>query len=145
MTEKMNINFARVLRGGIVAGIILFISNGVVNGGILNNDFQNWVNEMGSHIHPLQQSVSMSLWMLMCFIHGIAGVWVYAGIRPSFGAGPKTALLAGFFLWAVSKLTTSFDFIALGILPSKIVTGQLIGSFVGIVLGILIGARLYKE
>ena len=140
-----NTNLSRVVLGGIVAGIIMFVINGIVNGGFLNNDFQSWANDMGSLIHPPEQSISMSLWVLMCLIYGIAGVWMYAGIRPRFGAGPKTALLAGFFLWTVSKLTTSFDFIALGIFPSKIIVGQLIGSFVAIMLGVLLGARLYKE
>lgn len=145
MTTTSGINYTRVVLGGIVSGIIIFISNGIVNGALLNSDFQVWAQEMGNHIHPPEQSVSMMLWTLMCFLHGIGGVWMYAGIRPRFGADAKTALIAGIFLWAVSKFTTSFDFIALGILPSKIVMGQLIGSFAGILLGILIGAWLYKE
>ncbi|MFA6469317.1 MAG: hypothetical protein WCW35_10505 [Bacteroidota bacterium] len=145
MKDTTNINIPRVLLGGIAAGVIVFISNGIVNGAILSSDFQNWAAGMGSLLHPPEQSISMSLWALMCLIHGIAGVWLYAGMRPRFGAGAKTALLAGFFLWTVCKFTASFDFIALGILPGKIITGQIIGSFVGILIGVFVGALLYKE
>jgi len=145
MTSKSTINLSRVLLGGIVAGGIIFIITGIVNGGILNNDFQNWAQGMGNLIHPPQQSISMGLWTVMNFIHGIAGIWIYAVMRPRFGAGPKTALFAGLALWIISKFTTAFDFIALGIFPSKIIAGQLIGSFVAIVLCIILSARLYKE
>ncbi|MCK9410291.1 MAG: hypothetical protein M0R68_14280 [Bacteroidetes bacterium] len=145
MTEKTGVNIARVLLGGVVAGIIIFIINGIVNGGILNSDFEQWGREMGDRIHPPSQSISMSLWTVMCFIYGIVGVWIYACIRPRFGAGPKTALLAALFLWVVSKFSVVLDFIALGIFSDRIIAGQLIGSFVAIVLGIFLGARLYKE
>jgi hypothetical protein len=39
----------------------------------------------------------------------------------------------------------ALDFIALGLLPGRIVAGQLIGGFVVVVLGVFFGARTYKE
>jgi succinate dehydrogenase/fumarate reductase cytochrome b subunit len=143
--EKTNINYPRLLQGGIVAGFTLFIFAGIVNGGILNADFENWMQGMGNLIHPLPQPVAMPLWTLMSLIHGIGGIWIYAGIRPRFGAGAKTALLAGFILWLVSKFTVALDLFALGIFPDKILAGQLIGSFFAIMLGTFLGAWVYKE
>jgi hypothetical protein len=145
MTIKTTINFARVISGGCIAGIILFIGSGIVNGAILNSEFEQWVHEMGNLIHPLPQSTSLLLWGLMCLMHGIVGVWIYAGIRPRYGAGPKTALLAGLLLWIVSKLAVALDLFALGILPKNILVGQLIESFVAILLGVFLGALFYKE
>ena len=138
-------NHGRVLLGGSVAALILFIVAGIVNGGILNQEFQTWSQSMGSLIHPLPQSTAMGIWALMALVQGIAGVWIYAAIRPRFGAGPKTALLAPLALWVPSKFVVALDFVTLGIFPSQILAGQVIGSLVAMVLGVLAGAKLYKE
>ena len=42
------------------------------------------------------------LWLAclaFAFLCGIAAVWLYAAIRPRFGAGLKTALIAGIAVW----------------------------------------------
>jgi len=145
MAENIKINVSRVALGGLVAGVIIFIVTGVVNGGILRGEFEIWAQEMGGLIHPLSQSCSLVVWSLMNLIHGTAGVWIYAVIRPRYGVGPRTALLAGFMLWIVSKLAVALDFLALGILPERLIAGQVIGSFVAIMLGVFVGAWLYKE
>jgi hypothetical protein len=134
-----------MLLGGLVASIILFAAGGIVNGAILSDDFKAWSGSMGNLINHLSLSHAMILWIIMDLIQGIGGVWIYVAIRPRFGAGPKTALLAGLMLWLVSKLAVALDILALGVLPHKILHGQLIGSFVGILLAVLIGAWLYKE
>jgi hypothetical protein len=138
-------NVRRVLLGGIAAGFVIFMLTGVLNGALLSEDFQNWSRELGSLLHPTAQPASMILWTLMSLIYGIGGVWLYAGIRPRFGAGAKTALRAGFILWFVSKVPTALDFLTLGILPEKLLAGQVIGSLVSIVAGVFLGAFLYKE
>jgi hypothetical protein len=140
-----NINVTRIAMGGAVAAVIIFAITGIVNGGILSSELEKWVQEMGSLVHPAGRSISMCLWALMCLVLGIVGVWIYAGIRPRFGAGPKTALLAGLMLWIVCKFAVALDFIALGLLPGRIVGGQLIGGFVAILIGVFFGARLYRE
>src|SRR5207249_3963498 len=35
------------------------------------------------------------------FLVGIFAVWLYAAIRPRYGAGPKTALCAGAAVWGL--------------------------------------------
>ena len=139
------INIKRWLLGGFTAGLILFLLTGAVNAGLLNEDFQAWLHEMGALIHPPAQSTAMMLWTLMSFIYGLVGVGIYAGIRPRFGAGLKTALLAGFILWILSKFTTALDLIALGALPEKIIIGQLVSSFVAMLIAITIGSWIYRE
>jgi hypothetical protein len=139
------INYSRMILSGLVASIILFAVGGVVNGSILSNDFQTWSQSMGNLINRMTLSHAMILWVIMDLIQGIGVVWIYVAIRPRFGAGPKTALLAGFMFWIVSKFAVALDLLALGVLPHKIIHGQLIGSFVGILIAALIGAWLYKE
>jgi hypothetical protein len=139
------INYSRMLLCGLLASIVLFAAGGIINGALLSDDFKTWSLSMGSLIHRMTLSHAMILWVIMDLIQGIGVVWIYVAIRPRFGAGPKTAFLAGLILWLVSKLAVALDLIALGVLPHKIIYGQLIGSLVGILLAVLIGAWLYKE
>ena len=139
------INFGRLILGGLVAGIVLFLVGGVLNGLILSDSFKAWAASMGNLIHPMSMSGAMVLWVIMDLIQGFGAVWIYAAIRPRFGAGPQTALFAGLVLWLVSKLAVALDLIALGVLPHDIIHGQLIGGFIGILLATLVGGWLYKE
>ena len=41
------------------------------------------------------------------FLVGIFAVWLYAAIRPRYGAGPKTALCAGAAVWGIGYLGAS--------------------------------------
>ena len=135
----------RVLLGGVVASIILFLFSGAVNGGLLSTDFEVWAHGMGSMAQPPTQATSMVLWTIMSFIYGIGGVWMYAVIRPRFGAGAKTAVIAGFGLWLVSKLPAALDLCALGIFPGRMIAAQLVSSLVAMLVAVLVGARLYQE
>jgi hypothetical protein len=139
------LNIGRVLGGGLVAGLVLFLVTGVVNGALMATDLRAWAQDMGAHLQPPPPPVQMSLWALMCAAYGIGSVWIYAAIRPCFGAGPKTALLAGGCTWCVGKGTVALDLVALGLLPGGILLGQLLGGLVGIVGGALAGAALYRD
>jgi len=139
------LNVGRVMVGGAAAGIVVFAVNGVVDGVLLNSAFQDWALGMGSLIHPPARPAAMGLWMSMSLIYGIVGVWMYAGMRPRYGAGLKTALCAGLLLWIGSKVTASLDLTALGILPAGLIVGLAIGSLIGTLLGVACGAWLYKE
>jgi hypothetical protein len=41
---------------------------------------------------------------LIGLAYGILMVWLYVAIRPRYGAGPKTAALAGLAAWAIGTL-----------------------------------------
>ena len=139
------INAGRVILGGVAAGAVIFVINGVVNGVILKGELLAWAQGMGDLIHPPAPSTSMGLWTLMCLVYGVAGAWMYAAIRPRYGAGPRTALLAGLSLWIVSKLTVAMDLIALGLIPGQIIAEQTLGGLVAILLGVFCGAWAYRE
>ena len=145
MASKSSINIPRVLVGGLLAGLTLFITSGVFYGILLKDDLGAWSQSMGGSIHPLAPPQAMPYWALMSLAFGVGGAWLYAVLRPILGAGPKTALVAGLSLWAVSKLTVAIDLFTLGLFPLKILLGQLLCGLVGIVLGVLLGAWLYKD
>jgi len=91
------INYGRVILGGLVAGVVINIIEGVMNGVVLAS---RWADQMISLNRPaagsIKQIVVLNLWG---FAAGILAVWLYAAIRPRMGAGPRTAMCAGLFTW----------------------------------------------
>lgn len=92
------INLGRVILGGLVAGVIINLIEGLMNGVVL---MSRWEEQMASlnrsEAGSAKQIVVLNLWG---FAAGILTVWLYAAIRPRLGAGPKTAMCAGLFCWA---------------------------------------------
>ena len=145
MPATAKINPRRLALGGVVAGIILNMITGIANATLLSGDFQAWANAMDGHLHPPTSGTQVFLWVLMCFIDGIVGVWIYVSMRPRYGAGPKTALLAGIFIWIIGRLCVAFDMSALGVMPLQMLTGQSILGLIAILPSVLLGAWIYKE
>jgi heme A synthase len=76
---------------------------------------------------------------------GILAVWVYAAVRPRFGAGPKTALRTGLMLWLLVYVQATVGIAPLELFPARLMLLGLPISLVEIVLATLAGAWLYKE
>lgn len=96
--ENVNkLNYGRVIAGGLVAGVIINLVEGIMNGVVLADQ---WAAQMMSlNRNPagsVKQIVVLNIWG---FAAGILAVWLYAAIRPRFGAGAKTAICAGLFTW----------------------------------------------
>ena len=78
------------------------------------------------------------------FVQGIAMIWLYAAIRPRFGAGARTALVAGFSIWLlrswgdVTWAAFSATRLSLLVLP-------LLANLAIVLLAALAGARVYRE
>src|SRR3989442_9724785 len=86
------INGGRVVLGGLLAGLVLNVIDWVVYGKVLAADFNAALQALGKG--PM--TGSMIIWFVIFdFLFGIFLVWVYAAIRPRFGARPRAAVLAG--------------------------------------------------
>jgi hypothetical protein len=88
-------------------------------------------------------SVAVS-WIIVDFLFGILVVWNYAAIRPRFGPGVKTALLAAFPLWGAVTLIL-FGFTNMGLFTMPLFIKGTIYSVVNTAIGSVAGAWAYKE
>ncbi|MDQ6700121.1 MAG: hypothetical protein M3Z36_08035, partial [Acidobacteriota bacterium] len=52
---------------------------------------------------------------------GIAGVWLYAAIRPRFGPGLKTALIAAVAVCSIGNVLPNIGFLAMHIFPANLI------------------------
>jgi hypothetical protein len=143
--SRLTINIARVLVGGILAGVVVSAITGAANAFFLRNDFLKWAASMEGHLHPPRQGVQVSLWTVMALLDGLVSVWIYAGLRSSCGAGVRTALLSGFLVWIVGRFCVALDMIGLGVFPLRLLMGQSILGLLALLSGSVIGAWLYRE
>jgi hypothetical protein len=72
-------------------------------------------------------------------------VWIYAGIRPRFGAGVKTAIYAGLAVWLVGYLVPNLIFMATGVFPAVLFWVGIIVGVIQVPLATVAGAYLYRE
>lgn len=137
------INWGRVLLGGIVAGIIIDVGEFVLHGVVLGTEWRHAMEALG---RPLQETVgNMVFYVLLGFPYGILAVWLYAAIRPRFGAGPTTALYAGFGVWVLGYLLPTLVWVPMGLFPGQLLRIALLAGLVEVLVATLAGASLYKE
>ena len=84
------INWTRVILGGLVAGVIINVFESVLNGVILAKDMEAAISALGRQMG----GGALAVFIAWGFLVGIFAVWLYAAIRPRYGAGPKTAACA---------------------------------------------------
>jgi hypothetical protein len=138
------INWGRLIPGSLIAAIIMFVSDGFLHETIAKADWQAVYNRLGARI-PEPHGMSMVYFAVFELGRGFTAMMFYATMRGYFGAGPKTAVLAGVVGWIAFSLTGPVQFIPLGFFSNalwmKVAALQLIVS----ILATIAGAALYKE
>ena len=138
-----DINWKKVFVGGVVAGIIIDVIEGIFEGVVLGPQWRQAMQALG---HPLQETGGqMVLHTLLGLAYGISAVWLYAAIRPRYGAGPKTALFAGLAVWVIGYFLPAFNWGSRDLFPGQLVVSASLGELVEIILATLAGAWLYQE
>jgi hypothetical protein len=137
-----NLNFGRVILGGLVNGLVINIGEFVLNEVV----FKQQMEEMAKKLNVGMPGGSfIAIAVLITFILGIVIVLTYALIRPRLGAGPKTAIVAGLICWfgiyVYSGILNSMFF---GLGKHLLVIGMAWG-LAEYLLGALLGGWLYKE
>jgi hypothetical protein len=137
------INVGRLIVGGIVAGIAIDILDYFVDGVWLA---QRWADGMALLGKPGFSQIQIILFNVIGLLTGIVAIWVYAAIRPRFGAGIKTAVIAGLAVWILTTLLPNLSFMHVGHLFSNHLTVYTtLGGLAEAVFGTVAGASVYKE
>jgi hypothetical protein len=137
------LNWKRMILGGLLAGLVINASEWLVNGVIFAGD---WDNVMANLNHPttfsMKQMVALNLWG---FMTGIVTMWLYASIRPRYGAGPKTAVTAGAGMWLMAYALGGAFPVIVHIFPRRLSAITLLLALVEAVVAALVGAMIYRE
>jgi hypothetical protein len=127
----VKINYGRVALGGLAAGLTFVVlqSFAMVTGVVKVGAVLERIPDV-----PFVPQLTMVLGEIV--IGGPAAVWFYAAIRPRFGAGPRTALIAALWVWIISGPYVQAMFLGMG-------TQQLL-SLPRLLLLDVIGALAYR-
>ena len=135
-------NYARVLLGGLVAGLLLNVGEWLLNGVVLAAQMKEFFAKCG--LTPPGGS-SLVILIIITFVLGIVIVYIYAAIRPRFGPGVKTAVIAAVIAWFCVYLYNNVIGAALGFVPMNILAIALVWGFVEYIIAAIAGAWVYQE
>jgi hypothetical protein len=139
---KMNV--PRIILGGVVAGILCFIGDGVVHGVLLR---ERWVQVMANLGRRAveEQPVHMVYYAVYDLAKALIGVWLYAAIRPRFGPGSRTAFIAAVVTWALVIPIALLGLIPSGFFGRRFALLWSVDGLLVMVIAIMVGAWLYRE
>jgi hypothetical protein len=137
------INAGRVLLGGLVAGVVINLSEWFWYGVVFMEEMENAMAAINKKMD--MGAGNMSIFIAWSFLIGILAVWLYAAVRPRFGAGPRTALRTGLMMWLLVYVQMTITLAPMGLWPGWLMLAGLGTSLVEIVVATLVGAWLYKE
>ena len=136
------INVGRVLLGGLLAGLVISIGNFLLNR-VWLRDAMNVEFARLNLPEPGNDLIAKAV--VLTFILGIAIVYLYAAIRPRFGAGVKTAICAGLLAWFFVFLYTSILLGMALMMPVDLLVKRTLLGLLVYAIGAVAGAWLYKE
>jgi hypothetical protein len=138
------INVGRVFIGGLVSGIVLFLGDLVANNVLMKGEWEALVQRMGIDPAAMASAGAIVSWVLSDLLFGVLIVWTYAAIRPRFGAGPKTAVVAGMMMF-VAMIIMTYGFMAMGALPESYFIKSSLAYLVIMTAAAAAGGYFYRE
>ena len=143
----MGVNSGRVVAGGLAAGVVMNVFDMVNYGVVLKTRMTADMNAVAAGLGDKMMAMSGSttaVFVVLDLLFGIALVWLYAAIRPRFGAGVRTALMAGAFFWILG-LFFSAPWLMAGFYSSGTFIIASVVQLVNMLVAAAVGGMVYKE
>jgi hypothetical protein len=137
-----NLNFGRVVLGGLLAGLVIVIGEFLFNEVLVGQQMSAAIAALNL---PPVAGHAYVYFLLLGFGLGIVAVWLYAASRPRYGVGPKTALCAGLAVWSLAYAYPSLGMMVMGLFPTSILQWGLLWGLIEIPLATIAGAWVYRE
>jgi hypothetical protein len=137
------INWGRVIGGGLAAGIVINLSEWMLNELVMK---ERWMEAMKALGKTGEMTVNnIIVWNVWGFLCGIGLVWLYAAIRPRYGPGAGTAAKAGIAVWFFAHLLWTIGNWNMGLFPTSMMMIPLVWTLVETIVAALVGGWIYKE
>ena len=137
-----NINITRTLLGGLLAGLVICIGEYILGWLILGEQWAEVLAEAGMGELGTGQMASFAI---IGLLYGIGLIWIYAAIRPRFGPGPKTAIIAGLTMWVVAYFLVCASVIVMGVYPASLLIASAVWGLFELPIAAVAGAWFYQE
>ena len=136
------INLRRVAIGGLIAGAVLGAIDLIMFGMILKVPMAVAMQALPK---PRMIDLQVPWYLFLDLLAGIGLVWLYAAMRPRFGAGPKAAAGAGAVGWFFASLLPTLVQWPMNLMPLNLTITITSVTFVQWPLATVLGARFYVE
>jgi hypothetical protein len=137
------INWGRVILGGLAAGIVINLSEWLLNGVVLKEQWAESMKALGKSGEVTANQIIV--WNIWGFLLGIGLVWLYAAIRPRFGPGAGTAVKAGLAVWFFAHFLWTLGSWNMGLFPQNALMIAVAWSLVETIVAAVVGGWVYKE
>jgi hypothetical protein len=131
-----------VILGGLLAGVVINASEAVLNLFVIPGPMEE---SLRARNLPPVNNTSIGMWIFLSFLLGIVTVWLYAAIRPRYGAGVGTAIMAGLAVFFLAYLYMTTGLAVMGFFPRDLMLITLCWGLVEILVASVVGAWAYKE
>jgi hypothetical protein len=139
------INVGRMLLGGIVAGILLFMADGFIHSKLLHEHWMAAMKAAGRSVQAEEHGSDMLYFAAFELLRGVALAWVYAVFRTHYGPGPGTAICAGLALWAIMFPVFFLQEVPLGFYSTTLLALWSLYEIIPSVIAGLVAGALYKD
>ena len=138
------INWTRLIIGGLVAAVIMFMTDGFFHEKLVKTDWQAVYAALKA-TEPADHGFALGYFALFELGRGMITLLLYATLRVFCGAGPKTAVCAAIAGWVAFSVTTPAQFIPLGFISNALWIKMCAFQLVTSIVATLAGAALYKD
>lgn len=137
-----SINWARVVLGGLAAGLIINVSGMMLAHFVLGAEY---VEAFKAKMQPQSDALMFARHVSLRFWFGLLAVFIYAGFRPRLGPGPWTAVAAGVTVFLAAGVVLLLTLGDLGLLTGRRFWIAAAWTLAELVVATLAGAWIYRE
>jgi hypothetical protein len=137
----LQINYQRVLLGGLIAGIIIVIS-AISMVPVAGNEMSLALSKF--NLPPLS-TISMLYFVGVSLLMGILLILIYAMVIPKMKEGITTAITVALVMWLVGNVFPNFANVVYGFMPLKMTLIGIIWGLFELVIASIVGSRFYKD
>jgi len=140
----MAMNSGKVVVGGLVAGVVMNVGDFLINTQILAAENTAFLKRLNLDPAAMESFSGMLPWIVIDFLMGVLLVWTYAAIRPRFGPGVSTAIIAALIPFVAVTLVLA-GFTSMGVFTTGMMIKGSIAALVNTSIGSVAGAWVYTE
>jgi hypothetical protein len=135
------VNTKRIFLAGLAAGFVLVVLDSITNALLFGASWEAAYKNLGLESENARIPI---FWTTFDVLAGFLIAWLYASMRPRFGAGPRTAVYAALVEWSVLHLTM-YSHVVDGVFPAPLLLGTSACELVSAVSAGFLAGRLYVE
>lgn len=139
-----SINRGRMWMGGLVGGLAWVAWSMIVNMVFLGPRYEE-AQAAGHFLSQPRYGLFMATWILILLALGVVVSLLYASVRATCGAGPKTALIVGLLVGFVAGVPVNYGSATWATYDRIFPLWWMLELWVGAIIAALTAGSLYKD